>query len=449
MALARVLLRRPDFTLLYMAEEIILLDCARTENATGAFTCVLPIFAEARWVGVDTLLEVQRSFDGGATWVNDMQTIWFVRSFAIEYTEGRETAVLSGHDSMGLLDRRVVAWFAVENTELEQDYYSIKHSPACDALRAVVRENFTTKIFDGAEDYPGSVSVIGAGYRVMGNVVVEPDDHGGPIIHCEIAWKNTSDALRDIVDAAADLGMRILFDLVVDIQAKTFTFQVWRHQRGVNRNTSLVFSLQNGNLNQLRMTLDFTQEATWAHIGGEGQAAERLITAATTDGFNEPTIIHLRTAEMRLGVANLTAIQDGEIKNKPARTVRLKPAALRIQGQPYAPLIGPKADRTERFMRTPFYPIEVFVDGSGDMNSEPLMRSRGLRELRKRAPRWVFAAQAIDTPEVQFGRDYGFGDSVAIRHRSQTSYCRIKTFRLRYENGYETVEIPLESEEAL
>ena len=384
---ARLILRRPDLTPVATIDDFYAFDCSRAENATGAFSCTMPMRDEYTGIEVDSAIEVQRSFDGGATWENDLRTIWFVRSLSIDQSEQGETLTLGGHDALGLLDRRLVAYFAVQNSELEQNYYSMKYQPADDAMREIVRENCTAAIQSvPADDLPGSVSVVGVQYKIIPGLTVEENTTRGPVVKAEIAWKTVSDALRTVATASEEEGVRCLFDLDFDAELRRMEFRVRRDLWGTDRTQEVVFSIANGNVSGLKMIRDHTQEVTWMHVGGDGQGDLRLFVAVKAD--------------------------------------------------PFAASI--------------YYPIEGYVDSQDSKNEQSVMEQDGRHELNLRAARWVFSATALDTPWCRFGRHYFYGDRVMVRHRDVASVCRINKVRLTYTpDATVRVEVPLETEELI
>lgn len=385
--LARLLLRRPDMTPVRMEDRVISFECSRGENTPGAFTCVMPMRDDYAGVGPDWIIELQRSFDGGASWDNDLQSLWFVRTVAIDVADRIELLTLTGFDQLSLLDRRVVAYYSVDAADNGQTYYSMKNVAADLACRQLVAENFTDAILAVPdEDLPGPVDVIGAQNRILSFIKVETAPAIAQVVQVECAWQPVGEALRSVSAAAAEKGERLLFDLVAS--AGQLLFRVWIGRRGVDLTRQVVFSLAAGNIAGLRMVQDYSREVTLMYVGGDGQNKDKVVA-------------------------------------------------------------GVRADRST-FARTPWYPIEGYVDAADAKNDQALMEARGGREMRKLAPRWTFSAQALDGGQTVFGRDYHYGDLVSVSHRGQHSICRVSRFRLRYEGGVETqVEVPLESEEPL
>lgn len=385
--LARLLLRRPDTTPVRIEDHLIYFECSRGENATGAFSCSLPMREDYTGIGPDWMLELQRSFDGGASWANDLQSMWFVRSITIDVADRLEILNLTGTDQNGLLDRRVVAYYSVEAADNGQTYYSMKNAPADLAARQLVAENFTAAINSvDAGDIPGAVSVVGRDARIMPHIRVENAAALAKTVQVECAWQYVGEALRSVASAALENGERLLYDLVWD--GGDFVFRVWLSRRGVDLTGSVVFSLAAGNILSLRMTQDYSREATLMYVGGDGQNKDKVVA-------------------------------------------------------------GVRADRAA-YTRTPWYPIEGYVDAADAKSDQALMEAKGKREIGKLAPRWVFSAVSAESGSTVFGQHYRYGDLVSISHRGQYSACRVSRFRLRYEGGVETqVEVPLESEEIL
>lgn len=384
--LARLLLRDPDLNPVRMEDRVIYFECSRAENTAGAFSCALPMRDDYVGVGPDWALELQRSFDGGASWGNDLQSLWFVRNISIDVSDRLELLSLSGHDQVGLLDRRVVAYYSVDAADNGQTYYSMKNVAADLACRQLVAENFTNAILDvSSDDLPAPVALIGKEKRIMPRVYVESAPAIAPVVQAECAWQTVGEALRQVAGAALEKGERLLFDLLYD---GSLLFRVWTGRRGADLTEQVVFSLAAGNVAGLRMTQDYSREVTLMYVGGDGQAKEKVVAGVRSD------------------------------------------------------------DAT--FLRTPWYPAEGYIDAADAKNDQALMEAKGRREMAKLAPRWIFSAQALDGNETIFGRDYHYGDLVSVAHRGQYSACRVTRFRLRYEGGMETlVEVPLESEEPL
>lgn len=383
----RILLRDRNLNVIGIDDSIISFECSRVENSPGAFSMVTPMCAMYENIDIDYVVELQRSFDGGKTWINDLETAWFVRAFTIQQEGPKETVVIAGHDSVGLLERRLLSWFTVKNTEIEQNYYSIKYMPADKMMIEVVKENLTPQILLAPpDDIPGSVSAMNISSKIFPYFEVnEVYFSGVPVVKAEFAWKSVLDALKTIAEAALQESCRLVFDMKFIPRRKIFSFVVRPDILGEDRSKTILFSAAAQNISSISMVKDHANEATWIHVGGEGQNDLKLYHAVGSS--SEPD--------------------------------------------------------------WPFYPIEAYVDAQNSKNDPDILNRRGLHELAMRKPRWIFKANVIDVPWCRFGFHYKFGDRVSIQHRGITSTCRISQVRLSYENKKFNIEIPLETEESI
>lgn len=383
---ARILLRDHKLNILGIDNNILSFDCSRTENAQGAFTLVTPMCRLYDSIGIDYIIELQRSFDGGKTWINDLETAWFVRAITIEQKGKMETLTLTGHDGLGLFQRRILSWFTVKNTELEQNYYSIKYMPAHLMMQEVFEENVTAAIYNVApDDIPGSAMAMRLNRKVFPYFRVDNPVLSSPVVKVEFAWKTLLDALRSISEAAMQESARLLYDVRFDSEQSMFIFMIRSDILGRDRSKEILFSIDAGNVSSLSMVKDHNEEITWIHVGGEGQNDLKLYEGYGTYDDND----------------------------------------------------------------RPFYPIEGYVDAQNSKNDPEILERRGRHELAVKTPRWIFRANAIDTPWCRFGQHYHFGDRVTVQHRGLATTCRISKIRLMYEAGKFTLDLPLETEEII
>jgi hypothetical protein len=378
-----------------LIEDALSWDAARAENDRGSFTLILPPTYPLTLFEVDHIIEFYRSDDDGRSWNLDGETCWFVRDAYFSWDGGKETIEVSGHDTIGLLERRIVAWYAVANTELAQNYYSKKFGPADKALWELFHENFGVGVLGQLEgDVPASVAgdattVYRAAVRQMAYVTQDPVRAEGPLVTAEFAWKPVLTAMKDIVRAAAQEGTRLIFDIVYTPDSETpFVFRIWHTLRGVDRSRGeqrIIFSRRHDNVASISLRNIHSDEATWIHVGGPGQASLRIMQ----------------------GVA---------------------------QPVPF-------------FQRSPFYPIEGFVENTKTADQATLI-STGKAELYRRRARFEFSGEAKDGPLTTFGRTYRYGDRVLCEHRGVFGVCRISRYRTTVSGGREVVNVPFETEES-
>ena len=383
-----------------MIERVFDWDCSRGENDKGSFTMGL----SADYLNdffADDIIEFRRSTDGGKTFPICDDTCWFVRDCDYIWNNGYETIRLSGHDTTGLLDRRIVAWYSSVTNQEGLNTYGHKSEPAETALFDVFNENFGPGVVGlvGTDVPPSAGGPAASGAPALGAtpaerqmllVGTEGTFDAGTTIDLEISWKNALAVMKDICNTIAKRGILLFFDIVYRPEAATrFVFRVWQKSRGQDMTITprpVVFSLEHENVGKMGLRKQFSDEVTWVHVGGSGQGSLR--------------------------------VTQGVIADDPA------------------------------FKRSPFYPIESFIDNNKTADYETLA-NLGEAELYRKRARYIFSAEAKDGPYTMYGRDYNFGDCVTVKHRGVTAKCRISKVRISLKNGRESLSIPLESNEDL
>lgn len=376
--------------------DIVDLDLARAENQAGAFTITLPGLYLDLGIGPDWIIEVHRQV--GENWVLDGDTCWFVRRIE-EYTDPEQglLVVLSGHDTTGLLARRIVAWFGEDNPPEGFDGMGYKTQPADDMIRLIFNENFgpgvntpgaPPSVTDPLEIPPDPVRDYNSSSRIMLRPPWPPIGEQSllgqaRVVSHDIAWRNCLEVFREISESSAQEGQNIIFDIVYrsnDLSGiGAFDFRVWMNQRG-KAHENLVFGEEQGTLNNARFVRDWTEEATWVHVGGPGQGDLRLVVGALDPGATD---------------------------------------------------------------QSPFYPIETFVDsGETSENVDSLVMDAAV-ELYRRRGKYTLTGELIQTPESYFGVHYEYGDSVVVRHRDVEFTARISSYRLLFNRDGLEITIPI------
>jgi hypothetical protein len=392
--------RRASGVLVSDIDSVLSWDCSRAENEKGAFSMTLP--ANYRYdFFADDIIEFRRSWDGGQTFSLVDETCWFVRDAQYSWENGHDVIELSGHDTTGLLERRIVAWFATATSVDGQNTYSRKSAPADKIVWDVFNQNFgaATAGLSSADVPPsaggptasGAVSMIAVNAdRIMVPVTAGVETALGPVVTMEFAWKNCLSVMKDAAKAAAQNDTRLLFDIIYQPDAAApFLFQVWLSGRGVNHATAghpVVFSIDHENVGKITLRRVFSDEVTWVHVGGSGQGSLRI-----TQGVTQPL-----------------------------------PA----------------------FKRSPFYPIESFVENTKTANYNEL-KSTGDAELFRKRARYLFSADTRDSVSTIYGRDYKYGDLVLARHRGISGVCRVPKVHISLSAGIESLDVPLESDDDL
>jgi hypothetical protein len=222
------------------------------------------------------------------------------------------------------------------------------------------------------------------GFSVTSNIAA------APVVDKTFSWRNCLKTIQEIADASRKAGTNLYFDLVPKLTSQTqigFTFQVFTGQRGTDRTADLdnpvLFGKKWGNLQNARLTRSRRKEANYAYVGGVGDDDTRLIEEVSD-------------------------------------------AAL-INSSPWARR-------------------EIFVDARNESSTDGLY-DRGLAELSARRPRYRLTGTILDTRQIQYGRDWDFGDRITCQHRGLEFSAEIRSMKISVnEQGQEKIDAKIEAE---
>lgn len=391
---------KPDGTLLGVGlTEYSSIDYQRSQNEVGTFELILPPYWLDLGLDADYVLEIYREIYPGQ-FILDGDTCWFIRRIEVEYDENNNLKVtIGGHDTMGLLARRIVAWAAPDDTPEGFNGPSYKTEPAEDAIKEIFIENFGSGALGvdapisvtDPEEIPGGVSY-DANNRLMSRVLQEGIDAetSTTIITQDIAWQNALSAMQSIASDSAQRGEPIWFDIVYtpsDQGAKfgSFAFHVWTGQRGLQRN-SVVVSPDYGNLISAKLVKDYAEECTWVHVGGAGDGSSRIIA----------------------GIVD-----------------------------------------TEASARSQFYPIECFIDSANsETSTAEALIGEGSAKLHQNRALIQLTGTILQTEGSLFGVDFSYGDRIKASAFGIDMEATISKFQYHVDHGGCSLEIPLEASRA-
>lgn len=247
-------------TVFSVLDKIESMDLAIAVGQKGAWTLVLPDDVDERLLRPDARVEF---------WYGSfLVAVGFIRRWQITDKQGARRIRLSGCDQNGLLDRRIVAYYA---GSAETD----KSAPADDMMKALVRENLGSLSTDPDRDLSA------AGLSVQGDL------SAGPIIDRGVAWRNVASALEDISAAAESEGTPVYYS-IVPTSATTFEFCTWIDQPGLDRTTSganpLLVGTAYGNLDNASLDVDYESAASFIYACGQGTEDERTVVEVYDPG---------------------------------------------------------------------------------------------------------------------------------------------------------------------
>ena len=216
---------------------------------------------------------------------------------------------------------------------------------------------------------------------------VAPDlSAGGASITKGFAYRNVLALVTDLAEQAKEAGVNVYFD-VVRTAPGTFEFRTYTGQRGQNHGRTSgdprLVGKQYGNLSEASFGTYHAEERNAILVGGQGEEAERATVT--------------RTNATRIGAS--------------------------------------KWNRRELFVDARDHELTASLEADGDA------------ALEEYAPKQVMTGTMHDTPGMQFGVHYGFGDVVSVEAFGYFVDCHVSSVRVRVDqdNG-EQIDIRLRGE---
>jgi uncharacterized protein YfiM (DUF2279 family) len=224
--------------------------------------------------------------------------------------------------------------------------------------------------------------------RAISNMTARANVTAAPSTTKGFSNRVVLDVLKDLADESYSKGTYLAFDLLWYPASASYVFQTFTGQRGVNRsatgpnaNTGIVLDAEWDNLTEIVKSFDWTDEATYIQANGPGQDADRLAGNASDD--------------------------------------------TRLYG-------------------TPIGRIEKAIDArnASDQASTNSEANSALRDYRKRIN---YTARALDTDQIKFGRDYGFGDIVTAQIFGDAVEVRVDAYQIKVDPPGENVTVKLQA----
>ena len=244
------------------------LQYALAENDIGALTLVMPPVVPLDWIQRDTRIEIWRSIDGEAAYLEGSGgdgTQWFIRRRERTVASGETLITLTAYDAKHLLKRRIIN-FAAGSAQ------STKTGNIDNIMKAVVRENFGS----GAS---------GTGRDISAYLSVQADTSLLPSLTASFAWSNVLTALVELCEESLANQYPAFFDVVksgTGLEFRTY-FDVRGVYRGMGAGAAALFvGADYGTLSNTRLMDDWVSEITYVRVAGTGEGSNR-ITRESTD----------------------------------------------------------------------------------------------------------------------------------------------------------------------
>lgn len=169
-------------------------------------------------------------------------------------------------------DMTMLGWRIVAYPAGTKDRSEFTSEAAETVMKTLVEYNATgTATTANGRDRAGSIS----------GITVEADVAAGNSIDWFCARKNLLTELQQIARVGGGD-----FDLYKTGTASTWDFRWYTGQRGSDLSSTVIFSLERGNMNGPRYTYDRTRERTVAIAAGQGQGEARTVEVRTGDDYN-------------------------------------------------------------------------------------------------------------------------------------------------------------------
>lgn len=240
-------------------------SAAQAVNQAGWLNMQMPRSFDLNLIAPDRMVQIWRQPTGG---VKSLWDVYFIRKWEFATNGSDEIVTIQGPGLNDLLRRRIALAYTGTAGADKTDY-------ADDMMKAFVTE----AISDATSPAPA------AGTRVWANLSIAADLGLGPSITKTSQFGtllNTSGGglLPDISKAAKEYGTEVFFGIypnVVGSNSITFQFRTFTGQPGADVSASVVFSQDRGNMNQPRLTYDYSDEVNYVYGGGSGEGELREI----------------------------------------------------------------------------------------------------------------------------------------------------------------------------
>lgn len=215
---------------------------------------------------LDGRISVWRTIGARAPY-RDGDACYFIRKW--EY--GEESTTVTAVHANHLLTRRIVNYYA--NTT-----YTKKTATSADNLiKAFASQNLGSGIVTANRIGVETYADLSAYLDIQANLTL------GQSTSKTASWRNLFDVVRELCDASTELGTYLTAEIVAvgqsDLELRTYTAQ-----RGVDRRASsgqpLIFARARGNVENVILTVDRTNEITFATAGGGGEETARATSSA-------------------------------------------------------------------------------------------------------------------------------------------------------------------------
>lgn len=244
------------------------LDYVLNVGKAGALALTVPGWYDATKFRLDGRVSVELAINGRAPYL-DGEAVYLIRTWIFD--ESDNTITIMAYHANCLKSRRIVDYVTGSN------YSSKAATAAANLMRTFWLENFGASI--SSTDRQG----VETQADISAYVATQPASGLGASVGKAAAWRNFADVDLEIGQSSTTAGTYLVSEIVAPTES-TLEYRTYTGQRGVDHRAGtaqpVIFSVERGNLEQARLTIDHSQEVTVAIAGGMGTGTGRLIATA-------------------------------------------------------------------------------------------------------------------------------------------------------------------------
>lgn len=254
-------------------DQFAFLNYTRVVNGIGTCNVGLPYKKYGNIWREDYRLEVYRR----PTLASDfrLENIFFMQEPVIRTRMEDNVTVLdlSGHDANTMLQRRIIKYYSGSSQ-------SSKSGPIDDVMKEIVDENMGAAAY--ADDPDRAIPYNKGYFRVQG------DTSNGATTSTSFAYDTVMETLKALGKESFINTPEIYFD-IVPVSTTLFEFRTYANQRGQDRRFSaakstILFSLERGNLEGPSYEYNTFNERNVVYVGGQGEKEARdVVERENTD----------------------------------------------------------------------------------------------------------------------------------------------------------------------
>lgn len=298
------------------------------------------------------------------------ETPWFIRKTIQRLdADGAESVTVYGYSAMELLRTRIAAYPAGASQVSKADY-------ADNLMKAIVRDNMGSSASDTNRSLATYLSI-------------ESDASIGAFVQKSFSRDNVLEIIQEISQTSITAGSAVYFDVVAPAQTN-LEFRTYLNLRGIDHTfpggiNPVVLSPERGNLVNVELSFDRSEEITFVYAGGTGQKDVRIIKTACS---------------------------------------------------------------VERMGESPFNRRELFYDNT-NISGSAILVYEAEAQLRAGRPVRTFSGELVNVPgSCEYGVHWNLGDRVTATYKGQAFNCTIDAVTVTVQGGREEINGTLRVEES-